>query len=146
MSVRNRGHLRLVHDAVKRAPRRDAPGFQVHHVLSATRHTLVLRGELDLASASTLAHTLARIPMDATTSLLLDLRALTFIDSTGVCSILVIHTLCAERDCNLVLIPGPARVRRVFELCGLLDYLPFADGASAGLEHSGGELEGRRRR
>jgi anti-sigma B factor antagonist len=69
----------------------------------ATR--LVLRGELDLATAPRLEHALA----EAGEGVLLDLRGLTFMDSTGVRALLE----AAERGGGLRIVPpaeGDARV------------------------------------
>jgi anti-anti-sigma factor len=127
MPVKRRSHLHLVQAAVKHGRRREPPGFELQQLSSGKRYTLVLRGELDLASAPSLARALAHVPMDSSTSVVLDLRAVTFIDSTGVCAMLVIHALCAERGCGFSIVPGGKQVERVFELCGLLDYLPFRE-------------------
>ena len=147
MTVKRRSHLHLVQAAVKHGRRREPPGFELQQLASGKRYTLVLRGELDLASAPSLARALAHVPMDSSTSVVLDLRALTFIDSTGVCAMLVIHTLCAERGCGLSLVPGGSQVQRVFELCGLLDRLPFReDRVDQRPEPPGGSVQGGRRR
>jgi hypothetical protein len=47
--------------------------FGLQQVVSGPRHTLVLTGELDLASAPTLATSVAHIRMDRSTQLVLDL-------------------------------------------------------------------------
>ena len=87
--------------------------------------TLVLSGELDIASSWLLDCPLLKISTDGTRSFTLDLSRLTFIDSTG-------KGLCAACSCEIMLIPGPARVQRVFEVSGLMDHLPFRNrGASA---------------
>jgi anti-sigma B factor antagonist len=99
--------------------------FKVQQVVIGGRHTLVLTGELDLTSAPVLAATVAHIPMDRTTNLVLDLRKLTFIDSTGIRTILVTRELCAEFGGEFSIIPAGRRVRRTLEICGLLDQLPL---------------------
>jgi anti-anti-sigma factor len=109
----------------------EARVFELQQVVHGLRHTLVLTGELDLASAPTLATAVAHIRMDRRTQLVLDLRKLTFIDSTGIRAVLVTRELCAECGCEFALVPGPPRVRRVFEVCGLLDRLPFRSVESA---------------
>lgn len=113
------------------APADQAHAFELQQVVRATCHTLVLTGELDLASAPALATAVAHIRMDRSTQLVLDLRKLSFIDSTGIRAVLVTRELCAECSCEFSLIPGPPRVRRVFEVCGLLDRLPFRSDGSA---------------
>jgi anti-sigma B factor antagonist len=124
MSARQSSQLRV-------APAGEVPAFELQQVVRGTRHALVLTGELDLASAPMLGTAVAHIRMDRSTQLVLDLRKLSFIDSTGIRAVLVTRELCAERGCEFSLIPGPPRVRRVFEVCGLLDRLPFRNDVGA---------------
>jgi anti-anti-sigma factor len=101
--------------------RRFFPTFGLHQMSSGGEHMLVLAGELDLASVSQLADAVADLPMDHTTSLLLDLHELTFIDCAGIRSIVAIQDLCSKRRCGFSLVPGREQVQRLFELCGLTD-------------------------
>jgi anti-sigma B factor antagonist len=101
--------------------------FEIKQVVCGMRRTLVLTGDIDVASAPTLGGALAHVPMDRDTRLVLDLSRVTFIDSTGIRAIVVAQELCAQRGCEFSLVPGQARVQRVFEICGLLDHLPFRD-------------------
>jgi anti-sigma B factor antagonist len=102
--------------------------FEIKQVVSGMRRTLVLSGDIDVASAPTLGGALAHVPMNRDTRLVLDLSRVTFIDSTGIRAIVVAQELCAQRGCEFALVPGRAHVQRVFEICGLLDHLPFHDG------------------
>jgi anti-anti-sigma factor len=86
---------------------------------------LVFAGELDLASVSRLGDAVAHLPMDHTTSLLLDLHELTFIDCAGIDAIVAIQDLCSQRRCGFSLVPGRAHVQRLFDLCELTDRLCF---------------------
>jgi anti-sigma B factor antagonist len=99
--------------------------FEIKQVVSGMRRTLLLSGDIDVASAPTLGGALAHVPMDRDTRLVLDLSRVTFIDSTGIRAIVVAQELCAQRGCEFSLVPGRAHVQRVFEICGLLDHLPF---------------------
>jgi anti-sigma B factor antagonist len=87
--------------------------------------TLVLSGELDLASSWLLDCPLRRIGANGTRSFTLDLSGVTFIDSAGIRAVLAARGLCAARRCEFMLVPGPAQVQRVFEMSGLIDHLPF---------------------
>ena len=89
------------------------------------RHTLVLIGELDMASAPTLDAAIDRLCTDGTEALTLDLSRLTFMDSTGLRVMLVAKDLCVENGCELQLVRGPAQIQRLFEVTGLLELLPF---------------------
>jgi anti-sigma B factor antagonist len=99
--------------------------FGISAAVSGARHVLVLSGELDIGSAPELAAVLDRLAPDAVTALTIDLSRLSFMDSTGLHALLTARELCAARKCEFALIPGPRPIQRVFELCGLLDELPF---------------------
>jgi anti-sigma B factor antagonist len=108
-------------------PTRDPRALELQLVVEGATHTLVLTGELDLSSVATLTAAVAHLRMGPSTKVRLDLRKLAFIDSTGVRAILVIKELCGQCGCEFLLVPGPPAVRRVFEICGLLDHLPFSE-------------------
>jgi anti-sigma B factor antagonist len=96
------------------------------------RRTLALAGELDLASVGTLQGAVERMCAErGTTSITIDLRGLTFIDSTGLAAIVLASKLCDTNGFEFALIPGGASTQRLFELTGLIDVLPFRDAAGA---------------
>jgi anti-sigma B factor antagonist len=106
---------------------REPEEFAVREEADGDRHTLVLAGELDLASAPTLEATTARLCADGASEIVVDLSGLAFIDSTGLRTILGSMSLCEEHLCNFWLIPGPRAVQRLFELAGILERLPFRE-------------------
>jgi len=65
------------------------------------------------------------------TSLVLDLRGVTFMDSTGLHAVLLARDECAKRGCRFALVRGSAQVQRLFELSGLTDQLPYAEPTDA---------------
>jgi anti-sigma B factor antagonist len=101
-------------------------GLSLRTRLDGTRHTLVLSGELDLATVRELEARAEQLCVEGR-ELVLDLGELEFIDSTGVLAILRTRELCANRRCGFFLSSGPPAVQRLFELTGLLDRLPFLD-------------------
>lgn len=105
-------------------------GLEIEESTDERRHTLTLGGELDIASVPILHAAIARIRQARTTGgITLDLSGLIFIDSTGVAEIILTSQLCDRDGFELILMPGPRAVQRIFELTGLVDALPFA-GAS----------------
>lgn len=84
------------------------------------------RGELDLASAPQLERTLHEA-LDSARMIVLDLRQLTFIDSTGLHLIIEAHGRARDAKRRLVLIRGPAQIHNLFELVGLADRLEIVD-------------------
>jgi len=89
-------------------------------------HVIELIGELDLDGAPRLEQELLRVEATDAPSIIVDLRGLEFIDSTGIRRLLV---MAAERsdEGRLSLLRGPKQVHRVFEITDLVDRLPFAD-------------------
>jgi anti-anti-sigma factor len=94
------------------------------------------RGELDLVTVATLRAALDAIK--STERLVLDLRGLSFMDSTG--ELLVALHRRAQRDgLQLTLVAPGAPVDSAIQLCGLAQELPFvaAVDAEAGASASG---------
>jgi anti-anti-sigma factor len=105
-------------------------GLNVEDVVYGRQHTLVLEGELDLVSASSLEARMRELCANGTKEIVLDLGKLTFIDSTGVRAVLLANELCERHSCDFSLTHGTDGVQHVFELTGLLEALPFtANGA-----------------
>ena len=75
----------------------------------------VLSGELDLAGAHLLAESLATAERDGAV-VVVDLRGLEFMDSSGLHTLLVADGRIGEAGGRLVLVQGPRAVRRVFEV------------------------------
>jgi anti-sigma B factor antagonist len=109
----------------------DSDGFSIEDHQSGRRHTLVLTGELDMASAPALEGMLQELCEGGAQELVVDLSRLTFMDSSGLNAILKTKALCEEHLCDLGLIPGRRPVQRVFELTHLLDRLPFRNAGEA---------------
>lgn len=110
--------------------------LQMQDTVSDGCHRLVLSGELDIVSAQELRSVILWLCSGAITTLTLDFRKLTFLDSSGVHVVLFANDLCHERGCDFFVVPGPAHVQRPFELCGPFPGLRFIsnsedDGASS---------------
>jgi anti-anti-sigma factor len=93
------------------------------------RRTLALVGELDLASVEVLRGAVERTCAEDTSAITLDLRGLTFIDSTGLAAIVHASKLCDTNGYDFALIRGADSTQRLFELTGLIDVLPFREGS-----------------
>jgi anti-sigma B factor antagonist len=83
-------------------------------------------GELDLASSSRLRQTLREAQLDARL-VVLDLRDLTFIDSSGIHVILDAAHAATREGRRLMLVHGPPEVHRVLELTGVSAHLSILD-------------------
>jgi anti-anti-sigma factor len=93
--------------------------------------TVRLSGELDISTAAELERVLGELAVpDGPARIVIDLRDLTFMDSTGL-RLLVTADLRLRREAReLALIPGPESVHRVFRLAMLEERLTFVDGSS----------------
>ena len=87
--------------------------------------TVVLAGEFDLVTADAVRTALTRAIGESQGRLVVDLRRVSFIDSSGLHVLLEAYMLCRDADPALTIRPGPPNVQRVFELAHLLNYLPF---------------------
>ncbi len=66
-----------------------------------------------------------------TATIVLDLRHLAFMDSTGLRFVLAAGARASGGDRRFVIVRGPQQVHRVFRLALLEDRLEFADSADA---------------
>jgi anti-sigma B factor antagonist len=82
-------------------------------------------GALDLSTVKVLEDQLVELSGAGFHRLILDLRALSFMDSTGLRLILRWDAEARKDGFELGLIAGPPPVQRVFELTGTLGVLPF---------------------
>jgi anti-anti-sigma factor len=83
--------------------------------------TVRAAGELDLATVEALEEELRRNCDSA--SLTLDLGAVSFIDSSGICALVKAAERCRESGQELRILNVAGQVRRVLELCRLDDVL-----------------------
>jgi anti-anti-sigma factor len=95
-------------------------------VRAEARGTVVaVFGELDVASSQALEHELAKL--HATANVVIDLRGLTFIDSTGLGVLMRTHQLANEQGRRFGLVRGNGQVDRLLNLTGLEHELLVGD-------------------
>lgn len=92
---------------------------------------LSLAGEFDIAGAPQVLQELERIERDAPPTLVLDLRELTFMDSTGLRIIVAADGRAREQARRLVLVRGAEPVQRIFEMTRLDERLEIVDDPAA---------------
>jgi anti-sigma B factor antagonist len=88
---------------------------------------LVLSGELDLASAEELETQLKELESSEPDVLVLDLRKLEFMDSTGLRTVIAADARARERGARLVVVRAPDEVDRVFRLTRMDQHLEVVD-------------------
>jgi anti-anti-sigma factor len=94
-------------------------------------HVVALVGELDVSDTERLADELMRAEGTDARRIVLDLSELQFIDTSGVRLVIEADARSRADGDRLRLVRGPRAVRRVFEIVGLNERLPFID-AEAG--------------
>jgi len=112
-----------------------APGFTlpvVAHLSLETSLTgrtavIALTGELDLAGAGALEQELARPEANAADAVVVDLRGVDFMDSSGLRVIVVSMQRTQARGRRFALVPGAAQVMRVFDVTRMRERLDFVD-------------------
>lgn len=94
-----------------------------------TAGTIVIsvQGEVDLANSSELQEALVDALDERPSRVVVDLRGVMYLDSTGLGVLLRQHQRALEADVELILVKGPAQVQRVFELTGLAHRLNLVD-------------------
>ena len=94
--------------------------------LAGRAAAIALTGELDLAGAAALEQELARLDAQ-TAAVVLDLRGVGFMDSSGLRVIAVSSERARESGRRLALVPGTDQVMRVFEITRMRERLDFVD-------------------
>lgn len=105
---------------------RELGTLRMHSLRDGDTHVIELAGELDIAGVPAVERELQRVEGSDARMVVLDLRELGFIDSSGLRVVVLAHR---RRPGRLAVVQGSRAVQRVFELCGLVKLLPFVDTA-----------------
>jgi len=91
-------------------------------------HAVVIgvRGELDLASSPVLQEHFEGVDSDASL-LIVDLRELEFMDSTGLSILVKAHQQALEKGQQFALVRGSQQVQRLLTLTGVADRFTLVD-------------------
>ena len=93
----------------------------------AEGRTLLVRGDLDLATAEDLRREVLAVLGEANSPAFVDLSGVTFFDSSSVAVLVAADQMAPELGSELVIVsPSPA-CRRVFDLLGLAAELDIRD-------------------
>src|SRR5947209_11387078 len=98
--------------------------FAVQHLACGRRHTLFVKGELDLAAAGHLEAVVLEVLAYPSDRISLNLDKLRFIDAAGLRALLDVCELCRQRDRHVSVTPATGQVRRLLELTGVDRHLP----------------------
>jgi anti-sigma B factor antagonist len=80
---------------------------------------VVPSGELDIATATTLEEALERAIATNPTSVVLDLRELEFIDSSGLRTLLIVRRRAEIAGAHFTLVAGDRALERTLEIAGI---------------------------
>ena len=105
--------------------------FAIRVEESAHTVRIELEGELDIATTPSADAELRRVEQSGARVIVLDLRALTFMDSTGLRLLVSADARARRGEHRLAIVRGPAVVQRVFELTGLDARLDVVDDPAA---------------
>ena len=103
------------------------PSFDLRVVRNGRATHIVPCGELDIATTPELEQALADAAADGVAEVVLDLRHLTFMDSTGLRALAQANTRADASGITLSIVRGPRQIDRVLEISGLGTLLPLVD-------------------
>jgi anti-anti-sigma factor len=92
---------------------------------------VALTGELDIAGAARVEQELERIEQDPPATIVLDLRELAFMDSTGLRVIIAADDRAREQERRLVVVRGSDTVQRIIAMTRLDERLEIVDDPAA---------------
>jgi len=96
-----------------------------HGTTDSDAALLALSGELDLSTVGELQRSFETVVDGGSTSIVVDLGELTFIDSSGLAALLTFAARARSGELTLEFVPGSTGVMRVFEMTRTVDVLPF---------------------
>jgi anti-sigma B factor antagonist len=97
--------------------------FSIQVVPDQHSATLYVRGEVDLATAGELSQAGAAALHDGQRTLIVDLRAVSFMDSTGLAALVALTNHTAQAGGHLSVRDPSPRVREVLRITGLDTFL-----------------------
>lgn len=84
---------------------------------------LSAEGEIDIATVSSLDEAIEEALSGGRTQICVDLQSVTFMDSTGLRSLIVAHRRLESSGGTLAVVPGSGPIRRLLEIAGVVDTL-----------------------
>ena len=103
----------------------DPEPFRAEASWEGGRCVLALGGELDLSVVPQFEALAAQALADDPVLLIIDLSDLTFIDSSGIRSVLAVREQADDARQGFGMIAGPDNVQKLFEISGISSELPW---------------------
>lgn len=98
------------------------PDLELESHPAADRDTVIIRGEIDMATAPQLRDLLNELVDGGSTRIVLDCRSLDFLDSSGIGVLIAVRKRLGD-DGALTVESPPAHVRKVLELTGVSEHV-----------------------
>jgi anti-sigma B factor antagonist len=108
--------------------------FAVHTHTTGRTVRLALSGELDIVSTPVLEKTMAELSASDAELVVVDLRGLQFMDSTGLHLLIQAQQQAHDLGRRFALVRGPDQVQRLFDLTGLTETLTIVGSPDELLE------------
>jgi anti-sigma B factor antagonist len=117
--ARERKAIRLIPVGDEAPSARSQNRLQMETLVEGDRHTIVLSGELEIASAATLEAAVFDACDGGAKEIVIEMAGIEFMDSVGLNAIIRGRERCQECDCELTLTPAQRPVHRVLEDTGV---------------------------
>jgi anti-sigma B factor antagonist len=100
--------------------------FSIESVRDGESHTVRLYGEFDLAAVDDVTRELRQLEEGTAQNVIVDLRELEFIDSSGISALVEAQVRFRENGSRLEFLCGPGPVQRVLQMTGVHTLLALA--------------------
>ena len=101
--------------------------FRIEERVEGDVPVIAVVGEIDVATAPQLRESLHRVIARGQSTVVLDMLAVTFLDSTALGVLVGGLKRCRELGGELHVVVADARIRKIFEITGLNKVFPLAD-------------------
>jgi anti-sigma B factor antagonist len=98
-------------------------GLRVEIAPDRERVTVRAEGEIDLATIAEVERPVLELLDSGFGHVVVDMRAVTFMDSSGIRLLIGAHRQAVDRGASLSIVVGGSRIRKTLELSGAIDYL-----------------------
>jgi anti-anti-sigma factor len=99
-------------------------GLGIQSARKGSEHVIALDGDLELANVSAFQTELSHAEAGDCSQIVLDLRRLSFLDSTGIQMLMSAHARASAAGRPIALVVGGGSVHRVLEVSGALSIFP----------------------
>lgn len=115
------------------ADERSTPGFKVETDLSTRPVAIIAAGELDSGSCGSLTEAFEQVLAEHSGEpVSLDLQGVSFIDSSGMRSMIEMERTADERGIRLIVIPPPDQVTELLRTAGIAERMSLSEPAAGG--------------